>query len=461
MLSESMRRKWTATVTLPLLVGSLVALGFPSCSGHGRKDWNVVFILVDTLRADHLSTYGYDRPTSPELDRFAQGAYLFPNTLSQAGCTFPSVNSILTSRHVQHFLGQPADRRMSIPDAIPTLAEVLAQEGYATAAVSASSVVRATPSKVNSFGGFDQGFDRFDEECLMLEADCVNARAFEILDSMEDPFFLYLHYWDPHDPYLPPPHHVRAFPDHHYSHRFVSQGNLWPIMLMLYKDGPHRELSPEDIAQLKTLYDEEIRYFDARLAELLDHLQAKGILDETLIVFASDHGDEQLEHGEIAHCRDQAYQTVLHTPILVRVPGQTGGVVEARAQNLDLMPTILDYLGIDGSALGMEGKSLRRAIETGQEVNRYLFAAQGQSRVVTDGRYKLLYSMETGERRLFDLLDDPGETRDLAAEQAPEADRLQEILFRWITHQEGAVGSEEAIERARETKKHLEAVGYL
>jgi len=456
-----MRKTWIHSAVAPLLLCLLAGLMVTSCGGSGRKDWNVVFILVDTLRADHLGAYGYDRPTSPELDRFAEGSYLFPNTMSQAGCTFPSVNSMLTSRHAQHFLDQPEDRRLSIPPTLPTLAEVLSREGYATAAVSASSVVRATPSKVNSFGGFGQGFDRFDEECLMLEADCVNARAFEIIDSLEDPFFLYLHYWDPHDPYQPPPYHVRAFPDHDYTQRFLANGNLWPIILMLYKDGTQWDLGPEDVAQIKTLYDEEIRYFDGRLAELLDHLRSKDLLENTLIVFASDHGDEHLEHGQIAHCRDMTYQTVLHTPILLHVPGEAGGVVDARAQNLDLMPTILDYLGIDGEKLGMEGRSLRPAIETGQEVNRYLFAAQGQSRTVSDGRYKLHFHLETGARKLFDLASDPGETRDLAAEQTAEADELQAVLFRWIDHLEGAVGSEEALERARETKKHLEAVGYL
>jgi len=456
-----MHKTWTIAVGSPLLLCLLAGLALTSCGGGGRKDWNVLFILVDTLRADHLGAYGYDRDTSPTLDHLAEGAYLFPNTMSQAGCTFPSVNSLLTSRYVQHFLGQPLDRRMGVPPEIPTLAEVLSREGYATAAVSASSVVRATPSRVNSFGGFGRGFDRFDEECLMLEADCVNARAFEIIDSLDDPFFLYLHYWDTHDPYLPPPYYLRAFPDHDYTLRFLGQGNLWPIIRMLYKDGPHWDLTPEDVEQIKTLYDEEIRYFDERLAELLDHLQSKGLLENTLIVFASDHGDEHLEHGQIAHCRDMTYQTVLHTPIVLRVPGEEGGVVEARAQNLDLMPTILDYLGIDGEALGMEGKSLRPAIETGQEVNRYLFGAQGQSRAVSDGRYKLRFDLETGVRQLFDLANDPGESRDVAAEQTADADRLQDILFRWIAHVEGAVGSDEALERARETKKHLEAVGYL
>jgi arylsulfatase A-like enzyme len=443
------------------LLALLALLPLAGCGGGPERPWNVVFILVDTLRADHLSAYGHDRPTSPELDRLAEGSYLFENALAQAGCTFPSVNSLLTSRHSQHFLGQPEERRMSIPDDLPTLAEILSEAGYATAAVSASSVVRATPSRVNHFGGFGQGFDAFDEECLMADAACVNARAFEILDGLEAPYFLYLHYWDPHDPYRPPLHHVRSFPDHDTSHGFLARGNLWPIIRMLYQDGPHWDLGPEDVAQIKTLYDEEIRYFDGRLRELLDRLETRGDLDRTLLVFASDHGDEHLEHGHIAHCRSLAYQTVVHTPLLLKIPGLPGGRRDARVQNLDVTPTILDYLGIPFDDLGFEGRSLRPVIESEREVHRYVFASQGRSRVVSDGRYKLIHDIRTGERALYDLAADPGETEDLATARPEETDRLEEVLFGWIRSLEGAVGSDESLRRADEAERQLKAVGYL
>ena len=445
---------WTACIAFGLLVGG--------CGGSRSHDhWNVVFILVDTLRADHLGSYGATRDTSPNLDAFAESAYRFTTTEAQAGCTFPSVNSLLTSRYAEHFLGQPQERRMSIPDSIPTLAEILSAQGYQTVAVSASPVVRDTPSRVNHFGGFGRGFDRFDEECMMKDASCVNVRTLEALDGLSSPFFLYLHYWDPHDPYNPPPHHIRSFPDRPYSLRFLHNGNLWPIIRMLYRDGPEWQITPGDVAQIKTLYDEEIRYFDGRFQELLDRLRADGTLDHTILVFASDHGDEQLEHGQIGHCRDIAYQTVLHTPLILKIPGMPGGVRQAKVQNLDIVPTLLDYLGIPAERFGFEGRSLRPVVEDDTAIHRFVFAAQGTSRVVSDGRWKLLYDIGSDQRRLFDLGDDPGETRDLATEQPEEADRLQEVLFRWIRHLEGAVGSEGSLRNARDTEDALKAVGYL
>ena len=262
----------------------------------------MVFVLVDTLRADHLGSYGAARDTSPHLDAFAEGAYRFPHVAAQAGCTFPSVNSLLTSRYAEHFLGQPRERRMSIPDSIPSLAEILSGQGYRTVAVSASPVVRNTPTKVNRFGGFGRGFDRFDEACLERDASCVNGVAFGALDELSEkgaPFFLYLHYWDPHDPYDPPPHAIRHFPDQPYTLPFLHNGNLWPIIRMLYRDGPQWQVTKPDVAQIKTLYDEEIRYFDGRFQELVDRLDAAGLLDRTVLVFASDHGDEQLEHNNV------------------------------------------------------------------------------------------------------------------------------------------------------------------
>lgn len=456
----------TATPALYALVLAaalgVLTLGCSRGSDGAQERWNVIVIMVDTLRADHLSLLGYERPTSPELDALAESSYVFPTTQSQAGCTYPSVNSLLTSRYPAHFEVPSDEMSFIIPPELPTVAEILGAAGYDTAAVSASSVVRATPSQANPYAGFGRGFRIFDEACLEEDAACVNARTLPLLDEMAEPFFLYLHYWDPHGPYRPPIHHVAAFPDPGESrHPFIEQGNLRPIARMLYDDGPHWDLDALDIAQLRTLYDEEIRYWDTRLGELVDWLQERALLEKTILVVVSDHGEEILDHRAIGHCRDMAYQTVLRTPLVIRLPGHPGGVREARAQNLDVVPTLLDYLDIPAHDRGFEGRSLRPAIESGREVNRYLFSAQGQSRAVTDGRYKLTYTIDAGERRLFDLARDPGETRNLEAEEPAIAARLQEVLFGWIRGLEGEVGSDAAIRAARETERELQALGYL
>ncbi|MGH9361061.1 MAG: sulfatase-like hydrolase/transferase, partial [Thermoanaerobaculia bacterium] len=193
------------------LVAALAAtaLVLAACAGGGEpRPLNVVLVLVDTLRADHLGVYGYRRPTSPALDAFAREAVVFTDARSQAGCTFPSVNSLLTSQLPERFLGQP-EGRIGIPDGIPTLPEILRARGWATAAVSASAVVRRRPIRHNPHGGFGRGFDLFLEECAWKSAACVNERALAALDTLPRPFFLYLHYLEPHAPYRPPRFHQR------------------------------------------------------------------------------------------------------------------------------------------------------------------------------------------------------------------------------------------------------------
>ncbi len=137
---------------------------------------NLIVVLVDTLRADHLASYGYSRTTSPVFDRFAAASLFLAEARSQASCTFPSANAILTGRYPVRFLGQPGGR-MGIPAETPSLATMLRSRGFATAAVSASPIVRARRTKFNPTGGFDAGFDLFDEDCLWREAACVTARA--------------------------------------------------------------------------------------------------------------------------------------------------------------------------------------------------------------------------------------------------------------------------------------------
>jgi arylsulfatase len=447
-----------------LVVVGLVGLG---CGREAAPRWNVVFLLVDTLRADHLSAYGYERATSPVLEELAASSYLFEKNVSQAGCTFPSVNSILTSRSPYLFLFQPG-RDWSIPEETPSMAEILGEHGYSTFAVSASTVVRKTPSVHNKVGGYDRGFEVFDEQCLDDDADCVNAKALEILDGLEEPFFGYLHYMEPHQPYQPPASFERRFSNgYKIGKPFIQRGEVGPIERMLYKDGPDLDLKPRDLRHLIALYDDEIAYFDQQLGVLLAQLKRRGLMERTLLVIASDHGEAFFEHGDIHHCRDLVYDTLVHTPLLLRVPSGSDGRraggrrFDALVQNLDILPTVLDLLAIDDRPYGLEGHSLRRVIEQGGRVNRYAFATQGVMRMVADERFKLILDLETGGLRLFDRSEDPLETTDLATELPEVVDRLQATLRDWLVHHEGEDAAGRGVRRATEVRKQLQALGYL
>lgn len=440
-----------------LLVLALLLL---SCPGAERaRPRNVIFILVDTLRADHLGAYGYSRQTSPSFDAWARQSIFFADTRSQASCTFPSVNSILTSRYPIAFLGQP-ERAMGIPDPIPSLAEILRLRGYRTVAVSSSPVVRNTPSNHNPIGGFGRGFEVFQEECVWKAAGCVNRQAFEQLAVKDErPLFLYLHYLDPHGPYGPPSGYERRFAKGNPRKPFIRNGNPNPIGEWLYKGAPNPGVTPAELQHLVDLYDDEIAYFDTQLALLLEELRRSGRLEDSILVFAADHGEEFLEHGHIKHCRT-VFDTLVRVPLVFHIPGVDARTVARPVQNLDITPTILDYLGIDTTGLTLEGRSLRPLIEgAGEDLPQFSFS--GADRSAADGRFKLIHDLAAGTFALYDLKADPGETRDVLAGQRRDFHRLRQTLTAWLARTEGQGTAKESLRKAEEAEKKLRALGYL
>jgi arylsulfatase A-like enzyme len=413
-----------------------------------------------------MSLYGYRRPTTPNLERLARQAVVFTDARSQAACTFPSVNSLLTSRQPASFLEQPGGI-YSIPPTMPSLPEILARHGYATAAVSASSIVRSTPSRINVAGGFGRGFQTFDESCEAKRAPCVNGRALSLVKDLRRPWFLYLHYMEPHAPYLPPPKHVRRIAATNTAarekgvHGWALRGNPGRLGNLIYHGEAGLKVTRQDLAHLSDLYDEEIVYLDEQLARLFAMLRKRKLLAKTLIVLAADHGEELYEHRHIGHCRDIAFETVLKTPLVLWIPGVEPGRRGALVENLDLVPTVLDYLGLSTAGLGLEGASLRPVIESDKSIHRLSFGLQGVTRTVRDGTHKLMLDLSSRRAQLFDVEADPGERINVLSQQRAAARSLQAALVRWMEIHEGASTAGEALRRAEELEKRLRAVGYL
>jgi arylsulfatase A-like enzyme len=421
---------------------------------------NLVLILVDTLRADHLTSYGDARNPSPHLAAFARESIVFENATSQASCTFPSMNSLLTSRYPGEFLTQP-DKDFGIPNAIPSLAVILQRAGYATYAVSASPIVRNTPSHFNATGGYGAGFDRFDERCEWRSANCVNLVAREMLSTAATPFALYLHYLDPHAPYRPPRSFPRRFSGRYAGDKeFVRKGDPRPIEKMIYSEGPDVDLSEGDLAHLKELYADEVAYLDGSVGWLLDRLRERGLLDRSIVVLAADHGEAFLEHGDVHHCHE-LYETSVATPLMLRLPhARSAGRRQAVVQNLDILPTLLDYLGVDASAYHFSGRSLRPVIE-GAGGTRFAYSGQGVLRGVRDARYKLIYDTETRSTRLYDLAEDPRETRDLSEERPAEHQRLRAALETWMAEHEPRPEPDADTNVGRGLEERLRELGYV
>jgi arylsulfatase A-like enzyme len=420
---------------------------------------NVLLLVVDTLRADHLSLYGYTRPTSPRLDALAQSAVVFEQARSQATCTFPSVNSLLTSRQTVAFLGQGYGN-FTIPKATPTVAELLHARGWTTFAASASAIVRATPSHINPLGGYGAGFEHFDETCEGREAACLNARLREFLDTHPARFFAYLHYMEPHHPYAPPAGYARRFAHDIPGRAWVLAGNPDPIERALAQGRPP-DVTPAELEHLIALYDDEIAYWDTQLARLFADLDRRGLRERTLVMLAADHGEMFLEHGDVKHCR-KLYDTVTHTPLVLWIPGARGQRIAEPVENLAVVPTALDYLGVAVPDIHFDGRSLRTMVDGSPDTRpHYAYSAQIGLRSVVDRRYKMIFDVVTRQEQLFDLADDPGELRDRTEALPAERKRLEHALGTWLAAYEGPGTGPRNAGLGEDVERSLRALGYV
>lgn len=303
--------------TAPTAPGKTVS----SPPGQTTAKVNLLLVTIDTTRADHLGCYGSRRAATPSLDAIARSGVLFDNAISPAPLTLPSHTTIMTGLVPRHH-GVRDNAVFRLGSSIPTLASILSARGYATAAVVGAAVLdRST--------GISRGFDRYDDRVRIGQrsefnyeeraAANVTDAAVSTLSSITPPFFLWVHYYDPHFPYVPPAP---------YSDRFRS--------------------SP---------YDGEIAYVDAQIGRLLATPALAGGGHGTLLVVAGDHGESLGEHGEDRHDLF-VYQATQHVPLLVRGPAiAQGRRIVDRVGLVDVCPTVLDLLRIESPA-GLDGRSL-------------------------------------------------------------------------------------------------------
>lgn len=326
---------------------------------------NIILIVTDSLRADHISANGYTRSTTPTLDAWvATAGVSFRQTTTTAPWTFPANAAMLTG-YLPAMLGVPwFGSPAALPTAVPTLAEYLHSAGYYTAGFVSAEYVR-------NRWGFGRGFDHYDDSVATAHTSTsaaglaaeINATVWQWLTSWtpdpRPPLFLFLYYFDPHTWYNPPQPFDTLY-DPAYAGTIALPAN--------YRDGQDVVAgvqSPDaaDIQHLLALYDGEIRYWDTQLNELKIVLDTQLITDNALIVVTADHGDMFGEHAKWTHA-NCLYEEVLRVPLLMRysgviTPGQT---VDSPVQNMDLMPTILDYAGLTVPS-GLRARNLRPALE--------------------------------------------------------------------------------------------------
>jgi hypothetical protein len=288
---------------------------------------NMILVSVDTLRADHLGLYGYSRDTSPNLDRISKEAVTFDRAQAPRGLTWPSLVSMLTSLYPKSSNVRRNGDLLS--EEVPTLADILKGRGYTTAAFlgNACGVI---------MGNLDTDFCGSDEE--------AHRNAIRWLgDRDESPFFLWVHYNAPHEEYSPPPaHDVFTRPDY----RGEATGDR------TYLDGvtlSGKRPEQKDLDHVIALYDGEVRYADSMLGEVWETLSREGLLESSIVVFTSDHGEELLQHNNYFYHSCSIYESVLHIPLVIRFPDQSlsGVRISQLVENIDITPTLLELLGVD------------------------------------------------------------------------------------------------------------------
>jgi arylsulfatase A-like enzyme len=372
----------------------------------------VIVYLVDTLRADHTTSYGYDRPTTPQLQIFARDAVLFESAIAHSSWTKPSVASLMTSRLPSRH------RAVQLRDALDsgqvTLAEMLAAKGFATGAVIANSVIYAADSN------FQQGFDVFrglhgeeGRRSKIVDTRLVVDQALGFVDSRRGlPAFLYVHTMDPHVPYAPPPpfdtmFEPRAVPGH---------AGIDPR-------SDFKE--PLDRERLIAQYDGDIAYGDQQFGRFIDELKKRGVYDDALIFFVSDHGEEFQDHGEWLHGKS-VFDELIHVPLIVKFPGERGAAsrVKQMVALSDVLPTVLEALNMEvpdpPAIVGrpLQGVAFGKAPEPPvvSEISHRGYVSTG----IRTGKAKYVrrFAPQTDEL-FFDLARDPAEAHNLI-DQLPE-----------------------------------------
>lgn len=368
---------------------------------------NVLLISIDTLRADHLGAYGYARPTSPNIDALGNRGVVFSQALSTSSWTLPAHASLLTGRTPSaHGL---QDDGLKLAADVPTLAAALQDAGYHTVAVVSQIYVSAA-------FGLERGFAHYDDS--LIEGGRTNPIAAQVVKRVlkrlsgptPEPFFAFVHFFDPHWPYTPPPS---------YAERFADPGYDGPV------DGSVRSLAPfffesgsmpeEDRAHAIALYDAEIAYVDAQVGRLLDGLEKRGQLENTVVILTSDHGEEFKEHGRLGHGRT-LYAEQLHVPLIISGhPGLGSGIRRDDVVSIvDVAPTVTELAGV----AGLEGVSGHSLVD-GEARDTHPVIAESirfgtPMRALRSGPFKLIRVPSQGVEDFYDLRRDPGEHAPLA-----------------------------------------------
>lgn len=454
-------RKWVSISSRHIVAAaatSLLAVTLASCAGDpaiSRPKPNILMIVIDCLRADHVGVNGYHRPTTPALDGVAAEGLSFTQAISQSSWTRPSMPTLLTGLYPsEHGLlelkrneaGAVIGPIMSAE--VDTLAERLAPAGY-------TSLLFGEQYQLSKRFGLSQGFEHYQNNIGGAEG--INRRFLKWLDGNQPPrFFSILHYFDIHWPYCPPPSSRGTFDVGGGEVDFCKGSRKLRIAIRRGEV----ELTEADRQTMIALYDEELLTLDRTLARLFDDLRERQLWDDTLVIITSDHGEEFLEHGSVGH-KSSLYEELIRVPVIVRPPlnwqVERGRLSDALVESRDVVATIEDAAGLKTTT---SARSLLPWLEESASGERPFVVSESSVYLAARTRStKLILSREDGAEVLYDLEADPFETVNIAADRPEEVDRLKSFLALWRRDLDRTAPTFDTVDD--KTTEGLRAIGYL
>lgn len=432
------------------------------------KDSNVILIGIDTCRKDHMSCFGYEIDTTPNLKAFAQNCVLFTNAISQSPWTLPSFASLFTSTYpsVHRARGKAEGNKFyPIIKGLNSGVEILSSSGFKTKAYING------PYLAPAFG-ISKGFDDYDyahgsNEKIRRADETVNSALEWIEENSEEQFFLFLHLFDPHLNYDPLKKNLQRLMK---LAGFEYSGKLKSPFFQLKEVRNHKLLlSEEDWKFIQFLYDAEILAVDESIGKLIRFLKSNGLYDKSIIIVLSDHGEEFMDHGGFEHGHT-LYDELIHVPLMIKMPYslRAGERITHQVRLIDIMPTILEILDMDipGS---FQGESLLRLIEEGKADKIWpAFSEEthwgDELKSVREGCYKFITNDSLDAFELYNLCSDPGEKKDLADAEKEKAREMRRIIIRWMRSNLGRVKKlkgEQLVDLDEKTRENLRSLGYI
>ena len=427
---------------------------------------NVLFVVLDTLRADHTQPYGYDRKTTPFLSELASRGAVAEEVVATYPTTLSSHWSIFTGLFPARHGVYPGTSKHN-PPAQPLLAQIFQDGGYRTSAFTEGGFV-------HSIFGFASGFDLY-HNSTKSEVDDLSSSAKKtfslamdwLIEARDEPFFLFLHTYQVHMPYEPADAYRRQFAGDYQG----AWAKEFPAIASYPINNRIMEPTDTEIAHIKNLYDAEIRELDDLFAQFWSQLEAMGILDDTIVVITSDHGEDLVEHGWLNH-GTTLYDDALLVPLIVLAPdGVTPGTrITCQRSSTDLMPTVLELAGLPVPE-GLDGQSMTREFMGGpcvtdraafSELTVSTFDSQVDLPIVSlrKSGWKLIRHLQSNDLEAYDLRNDPNEQHGSVTEPPAELVReLDDYIDRRPDHLDAHVTEgEDAI--PDELRDSLRALGY-